>query len=91
MQLFQPGKRVQVYLEGPQVFDDHIDWSKCETHFCWIGKQIDETFWAGSNQLIEGSYPSKNYPSYGFLFWQVDADSSPTTPYSRLYRAIWVR
>ena len=91
MRVFRTGQRVQVYLAGPQVFADQIDWSQCDTHFCQIGQQIDEAFWAGSNQLIEGSYPSKNYPLYGFLFWQVDPIGPTLVPYRQLRREIWLR
>ncbi len=71
VRIYQPGTHVYVYLQGPHVFADQIDWSFCDTTFCRIAAQIDQQAWAGSNQLIEGSYPSKNYPLYGFLFWQV--------------------
>jgi hypothetical protein len=91
IRVFHPGQRVQVYLAGPQVFADHIDWSQCDTHFCHIGQQIDDTSWAGSNQLIEGSYPSRNYPLYGFLFWQVDPIGPTLVPYRQLRREIWPR
>ena len=89
--IFEPGTRVQVYLQGPQVLEDQVDWPACETHFCRIGEQIEASFWAGSNQLIEGSYPSQNYPLYGFLFWQVDPEGPTPVPYRQLRRETWLR
>jgi len=71
LRIYQPGTHVYVFLQGPHVFADHIDWNYCDTIFCRIAEQIDQQAWVGSNQLIEGSYPSKNYPLYGFLFWHV--------------------
>jgi hypothetical protein len=77
--VYQPGTHVYVYLQGPHVFVDHIDWAFCDTTFCWIAEQIDQQAWVGSNELIEGSYPSKNYPLYGFLFWHVMLALPPTS------------
>jgi len=71
MRIYQPGSHVYVFLQGPHVFDDRVDWSYCDTTFCRVAAQIDQQAWVGSNQLIVGSYPSKNYPLYGFLFWHV--------------------
>ncbi len=66
------GTLVTVFIQGPHISVEGVDWSQCETELCHTAKFVDVIGGFSSTQMmIEGSYLSSSYPAYGFLFWEI--------------------
>jgi hypothetical protein len=75
----RPGDRVRVYLTGPQVLKNQIDWSRCgETAFCHLGNFYDDGGFSPdwnmritpSNEFIQTGHPNPAWQQA--LFWKTE-------------------
>jgi len=71
-QVFRPGLALTVRTRGKHVYRDGIDWAACQTLACRIGIWVDPH--GSISQAILAGIPPRNYPPYGFLFWEVIPD-----------------